>query len=83
MAITIRTTCATVTFAAPFRLKGVGETLPPGSYKIETDEEVIEGFDRIAFRRVGTLIYVPTESGMRMCTVDGAELTAALAADGR
>jgi hypothetical protein len=79
--MTIRTTRTAVTFIAPFRLKGVGETLPPGRYEVETDEEAVEGQGHTAFRRVATLLYVPTASGMRMCTVDGDELARAVAAD--
>lgn len=79
--MTIRTTPTTVTFASPFRLKGVGEVLPPGSYRVETDEEAIEGNERTLFRRVATLLYVPLASGMRVCTVDPEELAAAIAAD--
>ncbi|MGV3481060.1 MAG: hypothetical protein ACO1O3_14005 [Sphingobium sp.] len=81
--MSIRTTSGTATFAAPFRLKGVNETLPPGTYQVETDEEVVEGNARTVFRRVATLFYVPTASGMRVCTVDADDLAAALAADGR
>lgn len=81
--MTIRTTRTTVTFGLPFRLKGIGEELPPGRYDVETDEEVLEGHDHNAFRRVATLLFVPTASGMRMCTVDGDELDAAVAADAR
>jgi hypothetical protein len=79
--MTIRTTRAIVTFARAFNLKGVGELLPPGSYDVETDEEAIEAHGRTAFRRVATLLYVPTLSGMRMCAVDGEELARALVAD--
>lgn len=81
--MTIRTTRTTITFTSPFRLKGTDETLPAGNYDVETDEEVLEGHDRNAFRRIATLLFVPTASGMRMCTVDGDELDAAVAADAR
>lgn len=79
----IRTTRTTVTFASPFELKGVGEELPPGRYDVETDEEILEGQGHNAFRRVATLLFVRTASGVRMCTVDGDELDAAAAADAR
>lgn len=83
MTMTTRTTRTTATFASPFRLEGVGDVLPPGSYDIETDEEAIEGNDRTVFRRVATLLYVPTASGTRVCTVDPVELAAAIAADSK
>ncbi|NIJ63077.1 hypothetical protein FHR20_000008 [Sphingomonas leidyi] len=79
--MSIRSTRSTVTFASPFRLKATGEILPPGSYEVETDEEAIEGNGHIVYRRVATLLYVPTASGTRVCTVDPAELAAAIAAD--
>jgi len=81
--MTIRTTRTTLTFGSPFRLKGIGEDLPPGRYEVETDEELLEGSGHSAYRRVATLLFVPTASGMRMCTVDGDELDAAVAADAR
>ena len=79
--MTIRTTRTSVTFTAPFALKGIGEILPPGSYEVETDEQSVEGQSHTALRRVATLFYVPTPSGMRVCTVDGDELARAIAAD--
>lgn len=81
--MSIRTTSSTATFASPFRLKGVDELLPPGTYRVETDEEGVEGNERTVFRRVATLFYVPTASGMRVCTVDADDLAAALASDDR
>ena len=80
--MTTRTTRSTVTFAAPVKLQGVGEELPAGTYQVETDEEAMEVGDRTAFRRVATLLYIPTPSGMRMCTVDGDELARAILAQG-
>ena len=79
--MTIRTARTTVTFGSPFLFKDVGEELPPGRYDVETDEEVLEGYDRNTFRRVATMLFIPTAPGMRMCTVDGDELDAAVAAD--
>ena len=42
--MTVRTGSKTVTFHRPFHLKDVGRMLPPGDYRVVTDEEVIEGF---------------------------------------
>ncbi|MGL4313633.1 MAG: hypothetical protein ACRCSO_06545 [Sphingomonas sp.] len=78
-----RTTRSTITFTAAFRLAAVGETLPPGRYDVDTDEEEIVGNNRTVYRRTATLLYVPTRSGLRVCTVDPADLDAALAADRR
>ena len=41
--MTVRTGSKTVTFHRPFHLKDVGRMLPPGDYRVVTDEEVIEG----------------------------------------
>ena len=40
--MTTRTTSKIVTFARPFTLKGVDRILPPGEYRVVTDEELIE-----------------------------------------
>ncbi len=43
-----------VEFAHPFSLAGVAGTYPPGTYDIETTEEMIDGLSFQAFRRVST-----------------------------
>lgn len=40
--MTTRTSNETVTFALPFLLKGVDRELAAGSYRVVTDEELIE-----------------------------------------
>ena len=67
--MTIRTTRKTVTFAPPFMLKGVDRILPAGDYRVLTDEELIEELSFPAYRRVSTMIFVPTESAssLRWC----------------
>jgi hypothetical protein len=44
--VTIRTTRSQVTFARPFTLAEMDAPLPPGTYDVDTDEEVIEGNER-------------------------------------
>jgi hypothetical protein len=61
--MTIRSRQETVTFKHPFRIRGIDRFLPPGSYEVITDEEMIEGLSFAAFRRVATLIKVPAETG--------------------
>ena len=39
-AMTLRTPSKTITFNRPFCLKGVDRWLPPGNYRVMTDEEV-------------------------------------------
>ena len=57
--MTLRTTSRTITFARPFSLDGLEETQPAGSYRVQTDEEPIEGLSFLAFRRVATVIFLP------------------------
>lgn len=47
-----RTTSSFILIHAPFNLKGYKETLPPGRYKIVTEEIWIEGLSFRALQRV-------------------------------
>jgi len=81
----VRTRRETVTFARPFRLRGVDEAQPAGAYTVETDEEPIEGLSFMAYRRVATVIFLPLARGgagsFQAVPVDPPALEAALAAD--
>ena len=79
--MTIRTTKSRVTFNRPFSLKGVDGVQPPGSYEVETDEEVIEGNERTVYRRVATILYLSAGGTTVSCTIDPDDLAAALARD--
>jgi hypothetical protein len=57
--MTMRSRRETITFKHPFLIKGIDRVLPPGSYEVVTDEEMIEGLSFAAFRRVATTITVP------------------------
>ncbi len=67
-----------VTFKHPFRIKGIDRLLPPGTYEIITDEEMIEGLSFASFRRVATMIMVPAApprtSTMEMISISPADL---------
>ncbi|WP_308910474.1 hypothetical protein [Pseudokordiimonas caeni] len=39
----MRTVKSTMTFTRPFELEGFDETLPPGTYGLEADEDILEG----------------------------------------
>ena len=41
--MTTRTHSKSVVFGQPFLLKGIDRVLPPGAYRVVTDEELIEG----------------------------------------
>jgi len=77
--MTIRTGTKTTTFHHPFGLKGVDRELPPGDYRVVTEEELIEGLSFPAYHRVSTVIFVPAPSGsaVEMVTIDPADLEAA------
>ena len=81
----MRTTDKTVTFNKPFTLAGIGKVLPAGAYRIEMDEELLQGISFHAYRRVQTLIHLPSKSGnrglARTLTIDPKELDAALIRD--
>lgn len=74
-----------VVFNRPFLLKGIDRTLPAGSYRVVTDEELIEGISFPVYRRVATMIFVsaPTygTSSIEMVTIDPLDLQAALDRD--
>lgn len=83
--MTVRTTATTITFNHPFQLDCLNEILPPGSYSVETDEELIEGVSFLAYRRVLTIIHLDGRPGHRSqkqtLTIDPRDLDAALRRD--
>ena len=73
-----RTRERTWTFGKPFMLKGVDRELPAGSYRVATDEELIEGLSFPVYRRVATTIFAPARNGsLEMLSIDPADLQAA------
>ena len=67
----------TAVFNRPFLLKGIDRTLPAGSYRVVTDEELIDGISFPAYRRVATMIFVPAESrasSIEMVSIDPRDL---------
>ena len=83
--MTIRTSEKTVTFRRPFVIGAFEEVLPAGDYRVETDEELLEGISFPAYRRILTLIHLhakPAHPGRtRTMTIDPNELDAALERD--
>ena len=78
--MTIRTTKKTLTFARPFVLGGVGP-LPPGSYDVETDEELVESLSFPFYRRVATMIHLRRGGATQVYLVDPTDLEACLVRD--
>ena len=81
--MTIRTTRKTATFTAPFQLPGFAESLPAGSYEVETDEEMLEGNGHTAYHRVATTLRVEKGSVVEHHPIDPVHLAAALERDQR
>lgn len=82
--MTGRSLDTTVLFNKPFLLNGVDRTLPAGSYRVVTDEELIEGISFPVYRRISTMIFVPAmgvASGLEMVTIDPLDLQGALDRD--
>ena len=79
--MTQRSHSESVVFSHSFELKGVDRILPPGEYRIVTDEELIEELSFPVYRRVATMIFVPGichhASSVEMVTIDPQELQAA------
>jgi len=79
--MTVRTHDMMWAFHAPFSLKGVDRPLPAGSYRVATDEELIESLSFPVYRRVATMIFLPAQgqqaSSVEMFTIDPADLKAA------
>ena len=77
----MRTSYKPVTFTRPFLLRGIDEVQPAGTYTVETNEELLEGLSFSAYRRVTTLIFLPSRPGGailgQVATIDPLELEAA------
>jgi hypothetical protein len=79
--MTARTTTRTITFRRPFLLKGADGVQPPGTYAVETDEELVPGLSFLAYRRISTTIVLSVPYGggavRQVVTIDPADLEAA------
>ena len=58
--MTGRTSRKSVTFTKPFSLSGIDEVQPAGTYTVETDEELLPSLSFPAYRRIATLIFLPS-----------------------
>lgn len=83
--MTARITNRTVVFIHPFRLTALDAPQPPGSYVVETEEELIQELSFPAYRRTGAWLRLPPPPGSsaldRVVNIDPAELDAAIAGD--
>ncbi|TPI41871.1 hypothetical protein FJW07_05025 [Mesorhizobium sp. B3-1-9] len=85
--MTTRTTPTVVRFNAAFMLPGFDAPRPPGDYRVDLDEESLEGASRSAWRRVAAFVHLPAisakESTRQMVPIEPATLEAALVEDRR
>ena len=80
-----RTTQTSVTFSRPFSLSSVDGPQPAGTYRLETEEEQIDGLSFNAFRRMTMTLFLPADPApgatRHVVQVDPEELAAMLLAD--
>jgi hypothetical protein len=80
-----RSTTLEVTFRYPFTLTGLEDAAPPGTYRVDIEEERIEGLSFLAHRRLATFIRLPVAGhgpgSTQSLLVDPKELERALARD--
>jgi hypothetical protein len=80
-----RTTQTVVSFSSAFLLPGFDMPQPAGDYRVDQDEETIEGLSRLAWRRVAAFIHLPAiapnGSTRQMVPITPADLDAALQKD--
>jgi hypothetical protein len=78
--MTVRSHSEAVVFRSAFLLKGVDRVLPPGSYRVVTEEELIESLSFPVYRRMSTVIFVPgpaQRGTWEMIGIEPADLIAA------
>jgi len=79
--MTTRTTQSIAVFNDAFSIGGIDGELPAGSYRIETEEELIESLSFVAFRRLETTIALPAIGSLglkrQILAIDPLDLAAA------
>ncbi len=80
-----RTTQTVLSFSSPFLLPGFDALQPAGDYRVDYDEEPIEGVFRSAWRRIAAFIYLPATamqgSAQQMVPINLSDLEAILEKD--
>ena len=80
----IRSMTTNVTFRHAFALKGLERPVPPGTYRVDVEEDPIDGLSFLAYRRLATFITVPVagrSGSTQSLLVDPKELEQALTRD--
>ena len=79
--MTKRTIRSIAVFNEAFTLSGIDGELPAGSYRIETEEELIESLSFVALRRLETTIEIPAIGSVslkrQIVPIDPVDLAAA------
>jgi hypothetical protein len=82
--MTTRITNKTVTFVRPFVLNKKEGEMPPGTYTVETEEQLLEAVSFPVYRRLSTVMCCAEPGGItRFVTIDPIALESALARDAR
>ncbi|HTK79056.1 MAG TPA: hypothetical protein VL286_01315 [Rhizomicrobium sp.] len=79
---TTRVISTTVTFARPFILDGFEELQPPGSYVVDTEQELIDSPSVTAWKRISTAIQLHRHGGTEYVPINPDQLSEALRRDG-
>ena len=79
--MTVRTQVTTVTFNKRFAFPDSATTHPPGTFRVETDEESIDSLSFVAYRRVATRIHISRPGSIEVHTIDPDVLAWLLARD--
>jgi hypothetical protein len=83
--LTIRTTRSVASFSEPFSLRGVEDVLSPGDYNVYFEDELVQGLSRAAYRRVSTILQIPSISSpqeqSRLVSISATDLEVALMKD--
>jgi hypothetical protein len=61
--MSVRTSHKTVTFTRPFSLSALDKVQGAGTYTVETHEELLPGVSFPAWRRIATLLFLPSRPG--------------------
>lgn len=81
-----RTTQIMVCFSSPFFLPAFDKPEPAGDYRVDHDEESIEGAGWLAWHRIGSFIHLPAigmhRSRHEVVPISPVDLDAALERDG-
>ena len=79
---TTRVISTTVTFARPFILDGFDELQRPGSYVVDTEQELIDSRSVTAWKRISTVMQLKRHGGTEYVPVNPEQLSEALNRDG-